>query len=1012
MASFGIYDGTDDEPEDVRLAREAREAVEKELAEAAAAASQKFRDTNPFSDNVTTGTDSGSGPFKLDPFNVVGTRVDNSGGTIGSAIITPTNYGPFNAGAGSGSAAPVSTLPVQTMSPVYVPARYGNPLLDRIQDEMLAAINAARKARNQGPITEIEARNNKLDVILADHVLKNQGSEFDREQYEKERAAELAGREKAEELRRLRELNPLNPVIDIFKSASTGAWEVIKDPAQGISNVATNIGEIFNPDSKSKTNAVSLPVDLVTGAVLTAAQLANANDVTRATTALNKAKAAAATGRRNGVSEEEQADLDDEVEGYQTILDTARGKTASQGGATGVAVGVGAGAAAGGGGGGGGAGAAAGATQGGNTSVLTGQTVPAATGVGSIPAVGPFDVRTPAQIQADAAAAAAAAAQTTPTSVVAPTDGVAAAQAAAQKADQDAAWGRVGAAQATARADAGSKTTVTYPTDDDCRRQGRVLNTARTACVDKVAPTPVVAPPDWSKVDAAQAAARADAGSKTTVIYPTPDDCRRQGRVLNAAGTACVDKVLTQQDCTSQGLVLNDQGTACVAGGGGSGGNPCSGGKVKNDKGVCVCPSGYSDDGRGTCVVVPGPSTCPVGQEKVNGVCVVKCGSGQERNPQGVCVVVPGPSTCPAGQEKVNGACVVKCGSGQERNTQGVCVVKPGPGSGSGSGGTTPIIPIIPSNPFTMATITPAQRDLDTELFKTTRALNNRREDLRKVYGDALNDYTDADIAAFDKVSGAMRDTNATNTEAASAQTIAANKALRDANLADVNRLGGDALLNRQTLNSQLYGNINQYSKEASSALGRDMDALRLAEAKQLSPEDIRNSQQAARAAWSSRGMLNSRGAVGAEILNLDSLARKREAEARAKVQQSYGNLQQATTMEQANVFDPQAAILGGQYGMQTQNYGTNAALYGQSAEQTRGSQDYVRKVYNPMGEYPNNIYDFNANATTAASISKANNEASVEAARQAGMYGLTSAAIKNAGAIWDGFKWVWDKIV
>ena len=68
------YDGgwdTDDEPESERLAREAREAV---LREAAAAASQKFRDTNPFSDGVTTGTDGGSGPVNLDPFNVIGVR--------------------------------------------------------------------------------------------------------------------------------------------------------------------------------------------------------------------------------------------------------------------------------------------------------------------------------------------------------------------------------------------------------------------------------------------------------------------------------------------------------------------------------------------------------------------------------------------------------------------------------------------------------------------------------------------------------------------------------------------------------------------------------------------------------------------------------------------------------------------------------------------------------------------------------------------------------------------------
>ena len=306
-----------------------------------------------------------------------------------------------------------------------------------------------------------------------------------------------------------------------------------------------------------------------------------------------------------------------------------------------------------------------------------------------------------------------------------------------------------------------------------------------------------------------------------------------------------------------------------------------------------------------------------------------------------------------------------------------------------------------------MATITPAQRDLNLELGRTTDAFTTRRNELKQLYGNAINDYTDADIAAFDKVSGAMRGTNAANTAAASAQTIAANRALRDANLADVNRLGGAAKLNRETLNSQLYGNLNQYSTEASAALGRDMDALRLAEAKQLSPEDIRNSQQAAREAWSARGLVNSRGAVGAEILNRDSLARQREAEARAKVQQSYGNLQQATAMEMANVFDPQAAILGGQYGMQTQNYGTNAALYGQSANQMAGSQNYVQKVFNPMGEYPNNVEDFNVNARTAASIAAANNEAAVAAAREAGQYGLIGTALKS-GWVQDALTGVW----
>jgi hypothetical protein len=92
---------------------------------------------------------------------------------------------------------------------------------------------------------------------------------------------------------------------------------------------------------------------------------------------------------------------------------------------------------------------------------------------------------------------------------------------------------------------------------------------------------------------------------------------------------------------------------------------------------------------------------------------------------------------------------------------------------------------------------------------------------------------------------------------------------------------------------------------------------------------------------------------------------------------------------------------------MQTQNYGTNAALYGQAANQMAGSQNYVQKVFNPMGEYPNNIEDFNVNATTAASIAKANNEAAVAAAREAGQYGLAGAALRS-GWVQDAATGVW----
>ena len=861
----GGWDGTDDEPEAERLARLAREKV---LREEAAAASLAFRGTNLFSDNVTTGADGGRGPTTLDPFNVIGVRETEAERIARESLEGDPFFGGSSGGAGSlatnTTVTKPGTIPIgdpsKTITVPTDPSIVGVPP-GETPEQALARIAAAEAA-------------------LDDAAMK--------------------------ETQRLKGLNPLNPVIDIFKSASTGAWEVIKDPAQGLGNVATNIGEIFNPDSKSPTNVVTLPVDPVTGAVLTAAQLANANDVTRATDELNKAKAAAATGRRNGVSEEDQADLDYEVEERQTILNTARGKTASQGGAAGVVTAIGAAAA---------GGTAAGTGAGAGGAAAGGAAAGGGTGAGA------------------GGAAAGATQTTTPTNVAVggvfdqkTLDAVAAAQTQAQA---------IAAAQTTPR------TNVVTPAPingADIIRQTQVgLN-----------PAPIFEQP-------------------AVVSNPieTLASCEAKGLVLHTDGRTCVPKVVvpnrieTPASCEARGLVLHTDGKTCVP------------------KVITLPP-------------VTGPNCDP---------------ATQQLSPDGKTCVPKVITSCNlTTHEVVNGACVVKCGSGQERNTQGVCVVRPGPGTTTTD--PTLILPI-PPNPFTMSTITADQRDLYTELGDTTDAFKRRRNALRDVYGDALGDYSDADMDAYERISGRMRGTNVANTEAASAQTIAANRALRDANLADVNRLGGEALLNRQSLNSQLYGNLNQYSKEASAALGRDMDALRLAEAKQLSPEDIRNSQQAAREAWSARGLVNSRGAVGAEILNRDSLGRQREAEARAKVQQSYGNLQQATAMEMANVFDPQAAILGGQYGMQTQNYGTNAALYGQSAEQTRGSQDYVRRVFNPMGEYPNNIYDFNANATTAASISEANNAAAVAAAREAGQYGLAGAALRS-GWVQDAATGVW----
>jgi len=278
---------------------------------------------------------------------------------------------------------------------------------------------------------------------------------------------------------------------------------------------------------------------------------------------------------------------------------------------------------------------------------------------------------------------------------------------------------------------------------------------------------------------------------------------------------------------------------------------------------------------------------------------------------------------------------------------------------------------------------------------------------MQQLYGDATSGYSGKDVDNYLAMQERMNAANLANTRAADAQTIQSNSNLRGANLADVYGMGGGYLQARQMLNSDLYGNLGQFSTEATNAVGRDMNALRMAQAKQLSPEDIRNSQQAAREAWSARGLVNSNGAVASEILNRDSFARQRESEARGNVQQSMGNLFQSIDDQQGNLFDPQEAVLSSRYGQQTGNAGTNAALYGQSADASSGrlGNAYGQRVVYPYNDYSNDVYGTNTNAALAAQISAANNAAAVEAAKLSGQYKITGSVLDNSSGIYDIFK-------
>lgn len=119
-----------------------------------------------------------------------------------------------------------------------------------------------------------------------------------------------------------------------------------------------------------------------------------------------------------------------------------------------------------------------------------------------------------------------------------------------------------------------------------------------------------------------------------------------------------------------------------------------------------------------------------------------------------------------------------------------------------------------------------------------------------------------------------------------------------------------------------------------------------LAMGRNLSPEDIRNSQQSAREAFAARGLINTNAAVAAEVLNREALGRQREQERQAYA----GQVEQAGYAQRQQGFQNaiglsdayrgygslglQAAIQNANNQMQGNQFDLNASLANQSAQQ------------------------------------------------------------------------------
>ena len=311
-------------------------------------------------------------------------------------------------------------------------------------------------------------------------------------------------------------------------------------------------------------------------------------------------------------------------------------------------------------------------------------------------------------------------------------------------------------------------------------------------------------------------------------------------------------------------------------------------------------------------------------------------------------------------------------------------VVRPsGPTGSTGSTGSIQFT----INPAVATPITVKTPDLNRDLLREGRISSPA---LRETAGSTLGSYGmlagqpgQYDVGNFANLLGQLGAYNPQLTQIATQQTIEGQRALREANIADVQRLSQAAMEAQRAANPELYSTLGSYLPAAQGMLASDL--ARLQGGGRLTAEEIRSAQQSAREAGLARGREMDQSTIAAEVLNRDALMRAREAQARTNVQQSMQNVYGGIGAAQAATFNPFATLLGQQYGMQTANIGSNQALFGQGTGFTSGqfSNPFVQGLLNPYSAYAQDVYGSNFNAANARAIAEANANAAAQGANQ-----------------------------
>jgi hypothetical protein len=299
----------------------------------------------------------------------------------------------------------------------------------------------------------------------------------------------------------------------------------------------------------------------------------------------------------------------------------------------------------------------------------------------------------------------------------------------------------------------------------------------------------------------------------------------------------------------------------------------------------------------------------------------------------------------------------------------------------------------------------PAPRNAYQEGAGTLQAQIDLAPQQLEVYRNTTPQYDQIDLArlgkglyGMDYNPGGLIDINNRLTADAQQQSRVANNQQRGADISDVYQYSGNVRELLRSNNSELFGNLDrmdQFSETGPSYDSRLQPMLEqqaeagLRAGTNLDPAELRQVQQASRAAAEARGLGATNGAMASEILNTYGAGQarlgQRQQFAQGVDQTAYARgmagdqaqlqkLQAASAGRMATMYDPFQGVLG----RQSVNQGTNAGLMGQAQGTVSANSQAGRDQFNPFNSYASQMYSQNSSQELAARTSTASNNAAL----------------------------------